>query len=355
MYSADNILTDLTQHFSTEQATPAWLLDTDASLLQKELQSIGKLGCFRLKAPRQYGGLECSEAEYHRFKQTIIQYSGALTFLQHQHQGAIRLVAASHDDTIKQYYIPQLMSGELLVAIGISQLRQRDHCSLRGIKTKGGYRVTGTIPWASGYKHFKKIIIGFITEENEAVFATTPFRNKNSQQLGQLIISKPLPLIVTQSTNTVNINLVNYFIPTKRIVQYRSGGDFISDDFVLLNNCSFHIGLAQAALNLIQTFVGARYNTLIDVVRAAEQELSTYTAIVVNALTASDFTNSLTLRTRGIRLSNHLTQLACTLYKGQSILQTNPAQRLYRECLLFNSFGASDPLVEHVQKIHAIA
>ncbi len=52
---------------------------------------------------------------------------------------------------------------------------------------------------------------------------------------------------------------------------------------------------------------------------------------------------------------NHLTQLACTLYKGQSILQTNPAQRLYRECLLFNSFGASDPLVEHVQKIHAIA
>ncbi len=350
MDSVDHILTSLSQYFA-QQAIPAWQLDCDANLLQETLQTIAGMGCFRLKTTQKYGGLACDEAQYHQFKQTIVQYSGALTFLQHQHQGAIRTIASSQSDAIKARYIPQLMAGELLVGVGISQLRQRQNCSLKGIETHAGYRVMGSLPWASGYKHFKKIIIGFVTAANEAVYAIIPFNNKNSQKFGQITCSNVLPLIVAQSTNTVNISFYDYFIHNDDIVLFKSAENFFQDNFVTLNNSSFHIGLALAALKLIRPFIGSKHPMLADIATNAEREIFTYTSDVIQALSSGNFDNFLILRARGIELSNNLTRLACLMNKGQCILQTNPAQRLYRECLLFNSFGSSDKLVEQCLQV----
>ncbi|MBE9078873.1 acyl-CoA dehydrogenase family protein [Romeria aff. gracilis LEGE 07310] len=63
-------------------------LDADTHLLAEAFHGLGQLGLLAVKAPLDLGGFDCDSLDYSRFQALIGRYSGALAFLQTQHQSA---------------------------------------------------------------------------------------------------------------------------------------------------------------------------------------------------------------------------------------------------------------------------
>ncbi|NEO46155.1 MAG: acyl-CoA/acyl-ACP dehydrogenase, partial [Moorea sp. SIO4A3] len=77
-----------------------------------------------LRIPKSWGGVEVSSTTFPYFQQLVARYSGALAFLQMQHQSAGAMIVYSENESLKHQYLPKLAKGQVLVGIGFSQVRR---------------------------------------------------------------------------------------------------------------------------------------------------------------------------------------------------------------------------------------
>ena len=94
--------------------------------------------------------------------------------MQSQHQSAGSLLAKSSNEALKQEYLPR-MGTEALVGVGFSQLRRRGEPAVSAIAATGGYRITGSVQWITGFGFFEQVVIGAALPTGEAVYGMMPF------------------------------------------------------------------------------------------------------------------------------------------------------------------------------------
>ncbi|MBF2072999.1 MAG: acyl-CoA/acyl-ACP dehydrogenase [Synechococcales cyanobacterium C42_A2020_086] len=335
------LLTDVATYLRQTVAPQAAQLDRDPVALRSAFQELGERRLLGLRVPQEWQGSGVDDLTFRAFQELVARYSGALAFLQTQHQSAAAIIAQSANQVLKQEILPHLSSGQRRLGLGFSQLRRVGEPAVQALPTAGGYRISGTVPWITGYGCFQEFILGATLPSGEAVLGLVPLPPPDSEQPSDLCFSAPLPLAAMASTNTVTATLSDWFLPQDRVIGIRPAGWIHQNDRQnVLHHGFFALGCAQAGLDILSAAQHADYPFITATLDVLQQELNTCrTAFYTAQATGNTGIHQLPLRAAAIELAGRCAQAAVAVSRGAANGLDHPAQRVYREALAFTIFG----------------
>jgi alkylation response protein AidB-like acyl-CoA dehydrogenase len=323
-------------------------LDEDPEALRSTLQDLADLNLLALRVPEFWQGSGVDEATFYTFQERIAQYSGALAFLQTQHQSAASLLVKSQNESLKQAYLPSMGNGQKLVGIGFSHLRREDNPPIKAIAIPGGYRLHGQVPWVTGFSFFQTFIVAAVLPDGRAVYGMVPF-TKTQQSGGEILLSEPMPLAAMNSTQTVAAHLIEWVLPDSEVAFVQPAEAIHqSDRLNVLNQSFFALGCAQAGLDLLENTLRTKpFLPIAPALESLTQELNHCRQQIYTAQQHGEsFEEKLRLRVWAIDLSNRCAQAAVTVSSGAANSKYHSAQRIYREALVFTVSGQTIAVME---------
>lgn len=244
---------------------------------------------------------------------SLTQYSGSLSFLVIQILAANSIMNKNKFKKRKKYFNKKC-------GIAINHLRAKE-TKVIARKCEGGYKLNGVLTWASGYKIFDTLLIGFHYECHEYEVIT-----KFEQSKGFRIIDTP-KTFVGQSLNTVNIELNNYFVEDKNIVSANKIGNYTKNKS-LSKTIHFSLyGLGKGVLNHIDD---------IELQNISKERLEEQKKAFLESNNGTQLDK---LRVELFNLIQKMITTAMIYNGGKSILREKQLQRYYRELIMFNSNG----------------
>lgn len=335
-------------YLQTSVSPHAATIDTDSNALQKSLIGLSELGLLALRIPLCWGGLEVSQEIFQIFQELVARYSGALAFLQTQHQSATAMLVQSQNKLLTQKYLPLLGNAQVLVGIGFSHLRRRGNPVITAVPVTGGYKLEGYVPWVTGFSLFQEFIVAAVLPDGQAVFGVIPFVETYQDQLGTIRFSQPMALAAMTSTNTVTATLTSWFLPQERVVSVKpSGWIHENDQKNVLNSTSLALGCALAGLDILQAVYSTKPLSFIaHAFKTLAQELADCRAAIRHAQQDQDLDKRLQLRAWTIDLAVRCAYAAVTVSSGAANYKHHAAQRVYREALVFTVSGQTTALME---------
>jgi alkylation response protein AidB-like acyl-CoA dehydrogenase len=307
-------------------------MERDAIALRRGWQALGQQQCLAAKVSPDWGGLGWSDRTFYDYQLALTRHSGTLAFLQTQHQTAASFIANGTNSTLKTTMIPAMARGEVGVGVGYSHLRRAGEPVLRATPAEDGYRLTGAIPWVTGWDIFEQVVVGATLPDGGAVFGLLPL-----QTVAGLQYSEPMPLTAMNATQTVSAQLTAYPLPSDRILAHQPPGWIHRKDRQgILNATAFTLGNARSALDLIAA--RSRNASLVQSLTTTWQDL--YDTIIT-AKTDPSISPEQHYRWRGeaIAFAGRCAHLAITVSKGAANSLDHPAQRIYREAIVFTVTG----------------
>jgi len=322
-------------------------LDEDVEALRSALRGLGDHHLLALRVPKTYNGAELNNHLFHSFQEQVARFSGALAFLQTQHQSAGALLSKSQNEALKQAYLPHMGTGEALVGIGFSHLRRHDNPPLKAIETDNGYQLHGHIPWITGFGFFETVLVAALLPNGQAVYGVIPFSDVRQNSGGSIRFSEPMQLAAMSSTNTVTAELIEWNLDASEVAFVTDAGTiFKSDRTNVLNHSFFALGCAQAGLDIVShsqemkpyLSIAPAYETLLE-------ELKLCRHFIYSAQEQS-FEERLKLRVWSIDLAVRCAHAAVVVSSGAANSKRHPAQRVYREAMMFSVAGQTTAVLE---------
>jgi hypothetical protein len=244
--------------------------------------------------------------------------SGSLSFLTIQILAAYNIMTKNNYHK-KEYYCHKKCG------IAINHLRA-SVTVISGEKVEGGYKLNGTLTWASGYKIFDTLLIGFHNDgfEYEAI---TRFEPKEGFNIGEIEDT-----FVAYSLNTVNIELKDFFVKDEDIISSNTIGNY---NKVKSASKTVHFCLYGLAISAILQSKNKQF------ISKATYDLETIKNKILNSIDTYELD---LLRVELFYLAQEIVLTAMTLIGGKSVLASQQLQRVYRELIMFNSNGLNDTL-----------
>ncbi len=232
-------------------APRAWAMDGSTEPPRENFAALGQAGLLGLTIPRRFGGLEADALLTFRVLETLARYCAVTPFVLAQHTGTCGSIAAG-GSALAPEVLPSLARGALLVGIGASQLRRAGAPMLRAERVKGGYRLDGAVPWASGFGLMTHIVLGAELADAGPLFLWTPFHEADGIRIGQ-----PWDLTVMRASTTVGITCEGLFVPEERLIGDDRGGIWRSQHGgTLTNPVAFLLGIGAACLDGLRAASG---------------------------------------------------------------------------------------------------
>lgn len=242
----------------------------------------------------------------------LSKHSGTLAFL-------IIQILAAHSIMRKNNYKKYSFYEEKRCGIAINHLR-----AVKTIvwakKCAEGYLLNGKLTWASGYKIFDTLCIGFHYDDFEFE-AMAPFKEQDGFTLIQTDDT-----FVGFGLNTVGIELNNFFVPFENIVSSNPKGNYIKNKAIskTVHFCLY--GLGEAILDYLD-----KENQIL---------LKKKLLLIKEKILISNNPQKLEqLRIDLFHLALHSVTNGMIQIGGKSILKSETLQRIYRELIMFNSNG----------------
>jgi alkylation response protein AidB-like acyl-CoA dehydrogenase len=330
--------------FLREEVAPrAAEIDSDPAALRQALEGMAGRGLLALKRPAAYGGPALPEHEFREFQVQAARASGALAFLQTQHQSAVGLVAKGDNDGLKCRLLPRMADGSRLLGVGFSQLRRPGPPAMAAERTAGGYRLTGLAPWVTGHGYFPEFLVAGELPDGQAVFGLCPLEPSRSVR-----VSKPMRLATFEVTATVSVELASHFLADDDVVALRPKGWIRDNDMLnVVLQGYFALGCALAGIDLVGEEAAARSNA---VLRRAHADLSAEAEGLRAQMDAfagsSDTPAKLAVRARAIALAAQAAHVAVAAGGGRSLLAGSAAQRVSREAMVYTVSAQTTDILE---------
>ncbi len=344
------------KRFLREEVAPvAELIDRDTDALHKVVNRMGELNLLALKSPEKYGGPGMSEILFRIYQEETARASGTLAFLTTQHQSAASMLANANNETLKEAYLPKMASGEKLVGIGFSQLRRSGPPLMRAEPIEGGYQLSGHVPWITGWSFFPEFLIGATLPDGQCLFAIVPLTNSHQVRedgpCGSITVSAPMQLASMGMAMTVTADLNHFFIPEDAVAFIKPAGWIQNSDMInIALQGHFAIGCAMAGIDVVRTNAGKKpFPFIQDAVNALETELNALRIATAQAQKSTDETTTperLQVRAWAIDFAVRCAHAAITTSSGAANSIHHPAQRIYREALVFTVSAQTPPIME---------
>ncbi|MBF2029247.1 MAG: acyl-CoA/acyl-ACP dehydrogenase [Oscillatoriales cyanobacterium C42_A2020_001] len=321
-------------------------LDQNAVALRAAFLALGQQRWLGLKIPAIWGGYEVNAIAFQQFQEAIARVSGALAFLQAQHQSAGAFISRSQNHELKQEYLPRMAMGEIAVGVGFSHLRRAGSPLLKALPVEGGYQLHGTIPWITGYSIFQWFIGAAVLPDDCAVYGMMPFVPQQTAT-DSLHFSDPMALAAMTATNTVTATLNHWFLPQTQVLFTTPANAIHHNDVQNVLQHSFYaLGCARAGLDVVEQVAQRRSQPFLHTAYAAlNQELTTCRQAIYQAA-AQSFGDRLQLRAWAIELAGRCAHAAVAVSAGAANSLHHPAQRIYRESLVFTVAGQTPAVME---------
>jgi alkylation response protein AidB-like acyl-CoA dehydrogenase len=335
------------RYLRDEVGPRAEAIDADPEALREALTGLCERGLMALKRPHRYGGPELSEAEFRRFQQEVARRSGSLAFLQTQHQSAASMIARSENEALKEAYLPRMADGGRLVGIGFSQLRRSGPPAMRAEPEGDAYVLNGSVPWVTGWGFFPEFLIGATLPSGEAVFGVVPLE----EVPGEIELSPPMRLAAMESAMTVSATFTGHRLPAERVAFVRPAGWIRNNDLInIALQGHFAIGCATAGLHILEA--NAKKKDLPFLQEALEglgAELARCreaTESAQRSVSEETTEERLAVRAWAIDLAVRCAHAAVASSSGAANAMSHPAQRVYREALVYTVSAQTPAIME---------
>jgi alkylation response protein AidB-like acyl-CoA dehydrogenase len=345
--SRDEQVLETARHFLREQVAPkAEEMDRNPAALKEALDGLCGLDLMALKRPEQYGGPEISDAALRRFQEEVARYSGALAFLQTQHQGVVGMIASSGNQAMKDEYLPRMGDGRRLVGVGFSQLRRPGPPIMRAEPTPGGYLLDGHVPWVTGWSMYPEFMIGAALPDGRSVFGLVPLTPVQGVK-----ISSPMELAAMGAAMTVSVDFEKFHLPEERVALIREPGWIRNSDQInIAQQGSFAIGCSLAGLDILQRNAQRRNlcvaQEVYDQLSAELENLRAEQEAFRTQISDETTDDRLKLRARLIEMAVRCAHAAITSSSGAANSMSHPAQRVYREALVYTVSAQTGPVMD---------
>jgi alkylation response protein AidB-like acyl-CoA dehydrogenase len=344
-------LLDLAESYLRESVAPvASQIDENPLALKEALQGLGNRSLLALRVPKSWGGAQVSEETYRRFQQLVPRYSGALAFLQTQHQSAAEMLTNSENESLKRQYLPYMGRGQVLVGVGFSQLRRQGDPPVKAIPVEGGYQLEGEVPWVTGFGFFQDFIVGAALPDGRAVYGMVPFIETFQAAGGAIAFTEPMQLGAIASTNTVTATLTDWFLPEEHVLFVKRAGAIHEND---KKNVLYHgfsaLGCARAGLDILEAAHSSKQLPFLKLAfESLNEEVTRCNAAMIEALPpeSQSWEERLQLRAWAINLAVRCANAAVTVSSGAANYRYHAAQRVYREALVFTVSGQTTAVME---------
>lgn len=345
-------LLEQTKSYLINSVAPnAAVIDYDSEALQKALNGLAELGLLGLRITQEWGGLEVNQQTFDDYQELVARYSGALAFLQTQHQSAAAMISQSENIALKQEYLPLMSQGKRLLGIGFSHLRRNGEPFVKAIPITGGFLIEGKVPWVTGWKIFSEFIIAATLPNGEAVFGVVPLVETQQENQGLISFAEPMELAAMTATNTVAANLQQWFLAREKVV-FIKPKDWIHDNdkkSILKQTTFLALGCALAGIDIVEAanktkslpFLEESFQDLYSEFNDCRQAIREAQEDVNLALVEKH-----KLRGWAIALAVRCAHAAITISSGAANLKFHPAQRVYREALVFTVSGQTQAIKE---------
>ena len=342
------------KRFLAEEVKPvAELIDRDSEALHKVVLRMGELNLLALKRPDKFGGPAMSEILFRTFQEEIARTSGTLAFLTTQHQSAVSMIANGENDSLKQEYLRKMANGERLVGIGFSQLRRSGPPIMTAIPDGAGFRLNGHVPWITGWTFYPEFLIGATLPDGQALFAVVPFVDVpgDDQAGGTVQISRPMELASMGTALTVTADFTNFYVDASKVAFTKPAGWIQTSDMInIALQGHFAIGCAMAGIDVVRNNADKKpFPFLAETVRALESELYELKMATAQAQRSSDESTTperLQVRAWSIDFAVRCAHCAIAASSGAANSIHHPAQRIYREALVFSVSAQTPPIME---------
>ena len=325
-------------------------IDLSASALQTALQKMGVLSLLALKIPTELGGRGWSELDYRRLQVMMARASGALTFLQTQHQSAAAMLAKSDNQDLQQKLLPHMATGKILIGVGFSHLRRRGIPMVSAKELDGGYEISGEVPWITGYNFFDRFILGATLEDGRELYGILPLKNLRDPRGGNITLSSPMKLMAVNSTNTITANIERWYLDKNQIVAIKPAGSIDrSSRHNILNHGWYALGCAYAGLDILFSLADKKqFDCLTAACQSFHREIqdAERQAIALGTSDLVDYQEKLQLRGTLINLAQRCAQAATIASSGAANCLETSAARIYREALLFGVSGQTKDVMK---------
>ena len=333
-------------------------IDRHPQALKIALAKLGDRSLLALKVPIELGGSGWTELDYRRLQVKLARTSGALTFLQTQHQSAGVMLAKSDNQLLQQEFLPDLATGKVLMGVGFSHLRRGGVPTIAATETTGGYLITGEVPWVTGYDFFGHFIVGATLADGRELYGVLPLQNQ-SQLGGTIELSQPMELMAIAATNTVRAKITQWHLDRDRLVTIKPAGAIHQSSRAnILNHGWFALGCAYAGLDLLLSLAAKKQ---LDFIQQTWQSLSWEAkqleteAIALASDLDPPYQARLELRTKLIDLAHRCSMAAVIASSGAANYLSSSAARVYREALLFSVSGQTRDVMEASLKAASVS
>jgi alkylation response protein AidB-like acyl-CoA dehydrogenase len=284
------------------------------------LDALAAAGFYGLAGPTAVGGLGHDAATVARVVETLASGCVTTTFVWLQHHGPVRAVAAGAPE-LRTAWLATMCAGRCRAGIAIGGIRPGT-APLRARRTAGGWSLTGSVPWVTGWGLIDVVHTAAIDDDGAVVWllvdaATGPSLRADRQRL-----------VAVNASGTVVLTFTDHPVSADRVTGTRSYAGWQADDDAGLRiNGSLALGVGRRCGWLLPAGpVRAQLEAELDETR---DDLDTADPAALPAARAA--AAELSWRAAGLLVVNH---------GSRSVLADSAAQRLAREALFLLVFGS---------------
>jgi alkylation response protein AidB-like acyl-CoA dehydrogenase len=319
-------------------------IDADPEALGEVLDAFFARGFGALRVSEAYGGPAWSPPDLAWFQRESARASGTFAFLQTQHQSAAAMLETSAPEAMRRAVLPGMRDGRRRIGIGFSQLRRPGPPVLRARAEGDGFRLDGHVPWVTGYGFFGEFLLGAALPDGRSVFGLALLQNGPSRA-----VSTPMALAAMNAARTVTVDFENHRLEADAVAFIKPPGWIQDNDRInVAQQGHFALGCAQAGLDVLRANAEGRGETpACETLSRLESEWEQVHAdleawqgdVAVEAVAHRAET-----RAHAIDLMFRCAQAAVVSSAGAANSLHHPAQRVYREALVF-SVSAQTPVI----------
>ncbi len=306
----------------------------------ENVRLLADAGYYGLGIAPEYGGFGADEATRREFTELMASACGVTAFTQQQLHAGGGFVGGGRSESLKREKLPLFASGRELCGVAFSHLRRPGPPMVRAARVSGGFTLSGTAPWVTGWRLLDSFILGATLDDGCHLFCYVP-KAGNADHLDG---GPHIPLVVMNASDTVEVTMDGLFVPDDHTLSERPAESLRRGDYCSISGHVFlPLGCARGSVHYLRELSRTRGQA--EFAAAADEFTQEIDACRRDALHWSgacadlpDYKeHALQARATAIVLAERAAHAAVTATGGAAHRLDSPPQRLLREAIFYTT------------------
>jgi alkylation response protein AidB-like acyl-CoA dehydrogenase len=244
---------------------------------------------------------------------------GVTFFVWVQHHAPVRMLIASHNESLRDRHLDDLCTGRTLGGVGFAYLRRPGPPAVVATPVAGGYRIDGEAPWVTSWRLAELYAVAARLEDRVLFFLLD-----TAPAASALRASAPLRLAAMNASSTVRLCFDALFVPDDDVLSVVPFAQWEAEDRIITaqpNPAVF--GIAATCVRLLG-----------DTPLAAELADCRQRSYAL-ADAGGELDAMVKARAKALDLAVRAATALVTATGGRAMGLDHPAQRLLREAAFF--------------------